>query len=61
VQQNVISNSEGGLVAVVIGYPTLTLTAGTNSQNISSDLWPDPSQSNPDPLPTFAVVNYNSC
>jgi len=60
-QQNIISNSDGGLVSVVIGYPQLKLTAGINSENISSDSWPDPSQSQPNAQLTFAVVKSNSC
>jgi len=39
----------------------LNLTAGVNNENISSDSWPDPSQTQPSAVSTFAVVKSTSC
>lgn len=61
VQQNLISNSEGGYVSVVIGYPQLILTKGKNSANIASEPWPDPSDSESPPLFTFVVTKTTTC
>lgn len=61
VQQNMLSNSDDGIVSVVIGYPTLDLTAGENSENIMSSVWPDPTVSDPEAVKTFAVVQTNLC
>jgi hypothetical protein len=38
---NMVSDSDGGFVSTVIGYPTMNLTACENSQNIISSKWPE--------------------
>jgi len=39
-------------VSVVVGYPQLNLSEGINSENISSDKWPDDGATDPEPLQT---------
>lgn len=56
-----LSNSQENIVSIVIGYPTLNLTAGENSENIESGMWPDPNVSDPRAVRTFAPIKNNMC